>query len=97
MVLRRLNVSSLSSYLFSFSLWSAQYEGERDLKTTMDFITGGGQLKGTSSAVAGMAESESDDEDLSDTKPSKRKASGTRSRPARTITPTVSKFLPCFT
>lgn len=94
MVLRRLNVRSLPSSLFSFSLFSPQYEGERDLKTTLDFINGGGQLKGASSAAPGIAESEEDDDDLSDTKPSKRKASGTRSRPVRTVTPTVSQFMP---
>jgi len=65
------------------------YEGERDLKTATDFINGGGQLKGGSSAAAGTAESEDDDDDVSDTKPSKGKTSGTRSRPARTATPTA--------
>lgn len=93
MVLRRLNVSPLSSYPLSFSCLSCQYEGERDLKTTLDFISGGGQIKGASSTAAGLAESEDDDDDLSDTKPSKRKTSGTRSRPART-TPNVSIFNP---
>ena len=60
----------------------------------MDFMNGGGHLKGAGSAAAGVAESEDDDDDLSDTRPSKRKAPGTRSRPARTTTPTVRKFEP---
>ena len=58
----------------------------------MDFINGGGHLKGAGSAAAGIADSEDDDDDLSDTKPSKRKSCGTRSRPVRGTTPTVSKF-----
>ena len=95
MVLRRLNVSPLSpsripSY-FSLSPFLPQYEGERDLRTTVDFINGGGHLKGAGSAAAGIADSEDDDDDLSDTKPSKRKSCGTRSRPVRGTTPTVSK------
>jgi hypothetical protein len=79
-----------------FVYFPAQYEGERDLKTATDFINGGGQLKGGSSAAAGTAESEDDDDDVSDTKPSKGKTSGTRSRPARTATPTVSRFAQVF-
>jgi hypothetical protein len=94
MVLRRLNVRPLLSILFLILTFFPQYEGERDLRTTIDFTSGGGQLKGASSAAAGIADSEDDDDDLSDTRPSKRKTCGTRSRPVRSVTPTVSKFKP---
>ena len=93
MVLRRLNVRPLSPLIYlSFSRFSPQYEGERDLRTTIDFTSGGSQLKGANSASAGIVDSEDDDDDLSDTRPSKLKTCGTRSRPVRGATPTVSKF-----